>query len=70
LVRLAAADDVAGAADLATWVGPLARRLAAQGGDPDLRSATRAAIATALRPFIGSDGIRLTASVWVVSADA
>ena len=69
-MRLAAADDVATAAEIVTWVGPLARRLAGSRDNAALQAAVKRAIEDALRAHTRDDGIVLTASVWLVSADA
>jgi len=67
---LAAGNDIAAAAEAATWMGPLARRLAAQGHAPELDAAVRRAVAEALRPYICPDGVLLTGSIWLISAEA
>ena len=69
-LRLAAADDVAAAAEIVTWVGPLARRLAGCRDDAALQAAVKGSIEAALRAHTEDDGIVLTASVWFVSANA
>ncbi len=65
---LAAPGQIAVAAEFATRVGPLARALAA--ADPALRPAARQAVATALHAHDGPAGIRLSGSIWIVSARA
>jgi SAM-dependent methyltransferase len=69
-LRLAAVDDVATAAEIVTWVGPLARRLAGSRDNAALQAAVKHAIEDALRAHAQDDGIVLTASVWLVSANA
>jgi SAM-dependent methyltransferase len=64
-LRIAAADAIEGAAEMASSMGPVARQLAAQ---PECRSAVRQAIATALHAHASPDGILLPASFWFVSA--
>jgi SAM-dependent methyltransferase len=69
-LRIAAADDMATAAEIVTWVGPLARRLAGSRNNTALQAAVQRSIEDSLRPYTGDDGIVLTASVWLVSANA
>jgi hypothetical protein len=69
-LRLAAADDVATAAEIVTWVGPLARRLAGSRDNAALQAAVKHSIEDALRAHAQDDGIVLAASVWLVSANA
>ena len=69
-LRLAAADDVAGAADLVTCMGPLARRLARSNPNPALKTAVRASLEAALSTHVAAGGIVLTASTWIISAYA
>ncbi len=69
-LRLAAADDVAAAAEIVTWVGPLARRLAGCRDDAALQAAVKGSIEAALRAHTDDGDIALTASVWFVSANA
>jgi SAM-dependent methyltransferase len=68
-LRLAAADEAATAAEITTWMGPLARRLAPS-TDAGMKSAVLHAIADALQDHVTDDGIVLTAAVWIVSANA
>jgi hypothetical protein len=49
-------------------VGPLARQLAE--ADPALRPRVHAAVAEALQPHDGPDGIVLGGSIWLLSAQA
>ena len=69
-LRLAAADDVATAAEIVTWVGPLSRRLAGSRDNAALQAAVKRAIEEALHAHTKDDGIVLTGSVWLVSASA
>ena len=67
-MRLAPAGDLEGATDFATRVGPLARALVE--ADEGARARARAAVAAALRPYDGPDGVALGGAVWLVSARA
>jgi len=61
---------VATAAEIVTWVGPLARRLAGSRDNAALQAAVKHSIEDALRAHAQDDGIVLAASVWLVSANA
>jgi SAM-dependent methyltransferase len=65
-IRIAGPGGMQEAAEFATRVGALARGLAE--AEPEIRTRAAQAIAEALRPFDGPDGITLTGSVWLVSA--
>ncbi|WP_428487787.1 class I SAM-dependent methyltransferase [Rhodopila sp.] len=67
-MRLSGPGERDKATEFATRVGPLARLLAE--ADPDLRAAACQAVATALSPHDGVDGITLQGSIWLVSARA
>jgi hypothetical protein len=64
--------DPEDAARLATELGPAARALREVPPErvPEVRAAAEAAIAKALRPLAGADGVVLRGAVWVVSARA
>ena len=68
-LRLAANDEPEVAAELANWMGPLARRMAANAAGPELHASVRRAIEKVLPAHAGPHGISLVASVWVVSAE-
>ena len=65
-LRLSGPGEVAEAAAFATCIGALARALAEAG--PELRGRVTEAVASALRAHDGPEGVRLTGSVWLVSA--
>jgi ubiquinone/menaquinone biosynthesis C-methylase UbiE len=65
-MRLAGPGQIAEAADFATRVGGLARALAE--ATPELKVRAAEAIAAALPDYDGPEGIRLTGSIWLVSA--
>jgi len=62
--------DVASAAEFALNVGPTARALRDAGADAALRERVIAAIAQALVPYHGPDGVRLPGATWIVTARA
>jgi SAM-dependent methyltransferase len=66
LIRLAASGKLDEATEFATSVGPLSRALAEV--DPEIQSRVRVAVAQALKPVDGADGVSLTGSIWLVSA--
>lgn len=65
-LNLGSLDNADAAADLVSWMGPLARRLQ----DAVARAAVLPAVAAALREHAREDVIALTASVWVIGATA
>jgi SAM-dependent methyltransferase len=67
-IRLAAPGKLEEATEFATSVGPLSRALAEV--DPEIQSRVRVAVAQALRPVDGPEGISLKGSIWLVSARA
>jgi SAM-dependent methyltransferase len=67
-MRIAPPGQVDAAAEFATRVGVLARALA--DADPALRARVRQAVADALRPHDGPDGVVLSGAIWLVSARA
>jgi len=67
-MRLAGPGQIEDATEFATRVGPLARALAEV--EPDLRLRARQAVADALGVFDGPNGITLSGSIWIVSAQA
>jgi SAM-dependent methyltransferase len=67
-MKLAGAKQIEQAADFATRVGAMARILA--DADDGVRANVRQAIAEALKIHDSPDGIRLSASVWLIAARA
>ncbi|MBV9654863.1 MAG: methyltransferase domain-containing protein [Acetobacteraceae bacterium] len=67
--ELALGSDPAAAAELCTWVGPLARRLIEAHATPALHQAACRCVERALRARATADGLALSASVWLVSAE-
>jgi len=65
-MRLAGPGQIAEAADFATRVGGLARALAE--ATPEVKARAAEAVAAALPAYDGPEGIRLTGSIWLVSA--
>jgi SAM-dependent methyltransferase len=64
----AAAGEIEQAADFATRVGALARILADENAETQVR--VRQAVAKALQDYDGPAGISLTGSIWLISARA
>jgi SAM-dependent methyltransferase len=67
-MRIAGPGQIAEAADFATRVGGLARALAE--ATPELKVRATEAIAAALPEYDGPEGICLTGSIWLVSAQS
>lgn len=67
-MRLAAAGQMEHATEFTSRVGMLARLLADEA--PETRARVRQAIAEALVPYDGPDGISLRGSIWLISAQA
>ncbi|MBS0640800.1 MAG: methyltransferase domain-containing protein [Proteobacteria bacterium] len=67
-LRLGSVAEADAAADLVSWMGPLARRL--PGLTEVARVAALRAVAGALRAHAQRDELVLTASIWIVSARA
>jgi SAM-dependent methyltransferase len=65
-MKLAGPGQIAEAADFATRVGGLARALAE--ATPEVKARAAEAIAAVLPRYDGPEGIRLTGSIWLVSA--
>ena len=67
-MKVAAAGNLAEAAEFATTVGPLARILGEM--DAAAREPVRAAVAKALQPYDTADGFMLNGSIWLISGKA
>ena len=68
-MRIAAAGQLEHAVEFATRVGVLARMLAEE-ESADTRARVRLAVADALKPYDGPNGINLSGSIWLISANA
>jgi hypothetical protein len=67
-MKFAEAGQIERAAEFATRMGALSRMLGEV--DADTRKQVEVAIAEAVRPYEGPDGISLTGSIWLISAHA
>jgi SAM-dependent methyltransferase len=67
-IRLAGPGRIDEAAELATRVGPLARALGE--ADPALRTSVRDVVARTFGAHHGPEGVTLSGSMWIVSAQA
>lgn len=67
-MKFADAGQFEQASEFATRMGAMARLLADV--DADVRETVRLAVAEALKPYDGPDGINLTGSIWLLSARA
>ncbi len=67
-MRLAGPGQIEEATEFATRVGPLARALA--DAEPDIQLRARHAVAEALRSHDGPNGVSLSGSIWLISAQA
>jgi hypothetical protein len=73
-IRIEAVDgmigrsDINDAVDMTLDMGPIAAALRETGGDK--RDVVAAALREAYAPFVGPDGVRLGAAVWIAQASA